>query len=616
MAQVKADASLTPALRIFLDARLAEVKGDYAQALDLYAKALEKAPDNSEIRVTYADLLLDVRLVDRALEVLPSGDDLDWYGQRTRALVLALAAAQRPELQSEAVTALEKALDDRPDDATVELNLAQLLQRTGHLDEADVILTRLRRQRPGSSQLLVLHAGLLRDLGQVDRAAALYRQCVDDPAFASTCRQALVDLLMGEGRQAEAGRAMLGWLAGDDLDGLLRAAALLADGGAPDEALPVVRRVLAAQPDSSRARTLEALLLVSGGRLDEAAQRLTALLRERKDDLHLLLTLAWVQARRGQLDDARSRLAEAWSTAGEDPASTAGRQVCLTTARVELLAGRPLEARGWLERIEPGAEGGEERVGLLAQTYRATSQWQEGIGAFLRLEPHLDGLARQEAVAAESEFRLRLGQPEGKTRLDTLLGAKEPAVVVMGLDVLQRLERWPDLAAGARRALERFPGDRDLLFLQGAACERTGRLDDAAEAFQSVLAEDPDDAAAANYLGYMWADAGTHLDEALALIRHAVELEPGNDAYLDSLGWVHFRLGHLSEAESWLRRAVRLGGRDGTLLAHLGEVLAARGERDEARQLLQRALDLGTEHAERVRDLLAELGASGTGGDE
>ncbi len=612
--QAKAD-SLPPALKVFLEARLAEVNGDYSRALDLYDKAMQREPDNPEIRITYADLLLDVRMVDRALEVLPEDQDLDWYGERTRALVLAQAAAQKPELRTEAVDALEKALAERPDDPTVQLNLAQMLQRLGRLDEADAILTRLRRQRPDNPQLLVLHAGLLRDMGQTDRAAALYRQCVDDPAFASTCRQALVDLLVDRGRQVDAGRAMLGWLADDDLDGLLHAATLLADGGKPDEALPVVRRVLAAQPDSDRARTLEALLLVSTGRLDEAAQRLTALLRESKKDVHLLLTLAWVQARRGKMDDARARVDEAWHAVGENAGSSGGRQVALTAARVELVAGRPLAAREWLEHIAPDAGGGEERVGLLAQTYRATSQWQEGVAALLRLEPHLKGLARQAAVASEAEFRLRLGQPDGRTRLDDLLGADDPAVVLMGLDVLQRLERWPDLAAASERALSRFPGQRDVLFLRGAALERSGQLDAAAEAFKSVLAKDPDDAAAANYLGYMWADAGVHLDEALALIRHAVELEPGNDAYLDSLGWVYYRLGNLAEAESRLRQAISQGGHDGTVLAHLGEVLAARGEREEAQQLLQRALELGTEHAERVRGLLAKIGDGSSGGE-
>jgi Flp pilus assembly protein TadD len=128
-----------------------------------------------------------------------------------------------------------------------------------------------------------------------------------------------------------------------------------------------------------------------------------------------------------------------------------------------------------------------------------------------------------------------------------------------------------------------------------------------------MLAAEPDDAVVANYLGYSLADRGVDLDAALALIERAVELDPDNSAYLDSLGWVHYRLGNLETAERWLRRAVEVGGTDGTILAHLGEVLAARdarAARDEAVALLSRALEVGCEHPDRVRDLLEELRAA------
>ena len=86
------------------------------------------------------------------------------------------------------------------------------------------------------------------------------------------------------------------------------------------------------------------------------------------------------------------------------------------------------------------------------------------------------------------------------------------------------------------------------------------------ELFQSLLEGDPDDAASANYLGYMWADHGRNLAEALQLISRAVAVDPENPAYLDSLGWVHYRLGDLQQAEYWLQRAVGFGGGDGTIL--------------------------------------------------
>jgi tetratricopeptide (TPR) repeat protein len=130
----------------------------------------------------------------------------------------------------------------------------------------------------------------------------------------------------------------------------------------------------------------------------------------------------------------------------------------------------------------------------------------------------------------------------------------------------------------------------------------------ASSLFVRILESDPGDAAAANYLGYMWADRGENLDRALDLINRAVEADPENVAYLDSLGWVHFRRGDLDEAERWLRRAIELGGDvgDGTILCHLGEVLLAREARDEGRRLLLLGLDMGCDDPERVRSLLDE----------
>ena len=61
--------------------------------------------------------------------------------------------------------------------------------------------------------------------------------------------------------------------------------------------------------------------------------------------------------------------------------------------------------------------------------------------------------------------------------------------------------------------------------------------------FRKVLASDPQNAMTLNYLGYMLADRGIKLDEALGLIKKAVELDPANGAYLDSLGWAYFKLG-------------------------------------------------------------------------
>jgi len=222
----------------------------------------------------------------------------------------------------------------------------------------------------------------------------------------------------------------------------------------------------------------------------------------------------------------------------------------------------------------------------------------------LRLQPRLTGPARLDAQAYEAEFRLRVGDPRGANLLRPLLDSDDRRQVLIGLGVLQTMDRWDEVESEAESAIERMPGDRDLMFTRAAALERLGRFDESEELFREILEDNPEDASAANYLGYSLADRGEDLDEAMELISRAVELEPDNSSYLDSLGWVHYRLGDLDQAEYWLRRAVEIGGDEGTVLAHLGEVLMRQGKDEEARGLLLEALSLGCEDPEHVRQLL------------
>ena len=80
-----------------------------------------------------------------------------------------------------------------------------------------------------------------------------------------------------------------------------------------------------------------------------------------------------------------------------------------------------------------------------------------------------------------------------------------------------------------------------------------------------------------NYLGYMLADKGNRLSEALKLIRKAVEQEPMNGAYLDSLGWAYFKLGQYELAEEYLRQAVERDRTDPTVHDHLGDLYEKTG---------------------------------------
>lgn len=115
-----------------------------------------------------------------------------------------------------------------------------------------------------------------------------------------------------------------------------------------------------------------------------------------------------------------------------------------------------------------------------------------------------------------------------------------------------------------------------------------GDLPAAEEWLEQVLDEFPDDASALNDLGYLWADRGKHLARAECMIRRALEQEPGNAAFRDSLGWVLFRQGRVEEALPQLEKAAA-DEPDPTVLDHLGDVYWKLGRSREARSAWERA---------------------------
>jgi Flp pilus assembly protein TadD len=108
----------------------------------------------------------------------------------------------------------------------------------------------------------------------------------------------------------------------------------------------------------------------------------------------------------------------------------------------------------------------------------------------------------------------------------------------------------------------------------------------------------------------MLADKNVNLTEAKELVSKAVSLDPTSGAYLDSLGWVYFRLGDFDRAEKHLTEAVRLEPLDATVHEHLGDLFKLRGDAAKATEAYRKALTLELEDSgqkERIEKKIAEL---------
>ena len=183
-------------------------------------------------------------------------------------------------------------------------------------------------------------------------------------------------------------------------------------------------------------------------------------------------------------------------------------------------------------------------------------------------------------------------------------GIKDAALyVALGYARSLKNETGADVLALYNMALEIKPDSPVAHFYLGTYYDRIKDKDAAARQMREAIRLDPDYHDAYNYLSYMFSEEGVRLDEAVALAKKALEYEPENGAYLDSLGWAYFKKEMLSEALIEIERAVKAMPDDPTIADHLGDIYSAKGLSDKARAAWQRSLELDPKQ-EKVREKL------------
>ncbi|MFC1826457.1 tetratricopeptide repeat protein [Thermodesulfobacteriota bacterium] len=156
------------------------------------------------------------------------------------------------------------------------------------------------------------------------------------------------------------------------------------------------------------------------------------------------------------------------------------------------------------------------------------------------------------------------------------------------------------------QALRLYPEDVDLLYNYGIFLEKAGESEDAIVQMQVVIALDPDNGAALNYLGYTWADNNINLDKALEYIIKAVELMPEDGYVRDSLGWVYFKMGDVKQAIIELEKASEMVEDDPVVKEHLGDVYLQNDQPEKALAAYKASYEL-YEEEEKKRNITSKI---------
>jgi tetratricopeptide (TPR) repeat protein len=309
------------------------------------------------------------------------------------------------------------------------------------------------------------------------------------------------------------------------------------------EAIPLYLRVLELQPDDANAREKLATGFVLTNQRDKAVEMLEQIIKEHPEKYQPYDLLAQV------LDEEARSLQRA--------------------NRIE-------EAKAKFAKVAANYE-----QSLLINPNHA--------GTYVRLAELLLGALRDpdRAVKLLGEARRRFpGAPE----------------IVYYLGIAQREAKQSQQAVATfEEALHEAQLEEDddfvnakFYFNYGAAAEQAGLYNKAADLLRKSIALDPENSAeACNYLGYMWADHNMNLEEAETMIRRALQSEPNNASYLDSLGWVEFRKGQFDRALDDLLRAAKTAEReDPVVFEHIGDTYLKLNRTREALEAWQKALSL------------------------
>ncbi len=431
--------------------------------------------------------------------------------------------------------------------------LAELLLRAGRADEAIAPLRRAMSIEPGNPTYLTMLGEALETSETVD--------------------QSIINELRAIVAQGPKNVVAIGVLARAE-----------ARAGRFDEAVNVLRAGISAQSGNVREqfnlRVQLAETLADAARFDEAIESYEDLLKERK------IGVAPLSLER----DKQFASAVLRSVVGIQQLAGQDDKALMTIERLRVLLGED--------------SGTDALVVSLLRSLGKRDAALTSVRAARTRHPEEARLLRLEAITLAELGRVDDGLQLLRGRLKGVPSDFEEYSIIASL--LMNAGRGSEAVEAARKALALAPPEEpeqntNALLLLSSAQERAGDGKGAEATLRGILAKDANNATALNNLGYFLTERNERLPEALEMIQRAVRAQPTNPSFLDSLGWVFFKLGRLPESERYLKEAARRNPSSATIQEHLGDLLQRLGKNEPARAAWQRAITLSVEPADTSR---------------
>jgi predicted Zn-dependent protease len=595
----------------FLLAKLAAEEGRFDEALNRLDKVIARNPGNEVLLFEKAMILLDAGRIDRAEAELRAVVQKapDFYdGNRVLGRVLLDRAESSRAKVEEALRYLQAAYQASPDDLSTGITVSQILRSINRNAEAERVLAAMVERAPDQRAINFNYAQVLTALDRLPEAKQyLERTVAIDPTFGAAAMQ-LVDLYQQEGQWQKAADVLQPLISENPmrLELQRQQAYFLLRAGDGRGARDRFRTLVAADPKDVRALFYLAESLNDLEEYAEAEKILRQLVETDAKDVDYVTSLGLSLSGQKKWDDATKTFSKLL-TMSDVPANLAA------VARTQL-AFIALQTSNYDHAVETARavftfneKPNAQAINIALEALKKQKKPEEAVTLLAPLAQQFpsDPFVNARYIAALASA----GQKEKANELaaaQVKLGTRN---VVATSEAYIQAGDFPSAIAMLQSGMKAKPEELDLQFQLGSVHERAGDRKTAEVVFLDVLKKNPEHAPSLNYLGYMWAENGVNLERAQEMLTRAVGQDPDNGAYIDSLGWVYFRLGQLELAEKYLTDATRLLPRDPTVHEHLGDVLAKRGDMQRALQLYRTAVDLDPESkdVDKLRSKIAQI---------
>jgi predicted Zn-dependent protease len=595
----------------FLLAKLAAAEGRFDEALTRLDKVIAKTPGDPVLLYERAMVLIDMGRIDRAetelRDVVKKSPDFYDANRVLGRVLLDRAGSDRAKVV-DALQFLQAAYNRNPDDLSTGIAVSQILRSLNRAQEAERVLAAMVERAPDQRALNYNYAQVLTTLDRTAEAKQyLERTVAIDPTFGAAAMQ-LVDLYQQDNQWQKAAAVLQPLIAENPmrLELQRQQAYFYLRAGDAHGARDRFRTLVTADPKDVRSQFYLAEALNDLSEYAEAEKLFRQLVTTDPKDFDYVTSLGLSLAGQKKWDDATATFTKLLGMDAVPPN-------LLAVARTQL-AYIALQKSDYDKALETAKttlvfndKPNTQAINIALEALKKQKKNDDAVALLAPLaqqfpsDPFLNARYITALVAAGQGEKAR-----AQTAAQVKLGSRN---VVAVAEAYIQAGDFPTATGLLQSAVTATPDDVDLQFQLGSVEERAGDRKAAEAVFLKVLEKNPEHAPSLNYLGYMWAEKGVNLEKAQDMLTRAVKQEPDNGAYVDSLGWVYFRLGELDLAEKYLTDATRLLPQDPTVHEHLGDVVAKRGDMQRALKLYRTAVELDpqSKDVDKLRSKIAEI---------